>query len=73
MSAPDEAQRPLLRVVGGGEPTDEELAALTVAVTTLASAAEAADRPKSRWNDRRSQLRHPLYPGPGAWVAAARR
>ncbi|HWC34986.1 MAG TPA: acyl-CoA carboxylase subunit epsilon [Mycobacteriales bacterium] len=48
--------RPSLRVISGGEPTDEELAAL-VAVLTARPAAAPADPPS---------LRRPLPP----WVAS---
>ena len=68
-----ESQAPLLRVVGGGEPTDEELAALVAAVATVAARGSGETPARSRWNDRRAQLRRPLHPGPGAWMAAARR
>lgn len=74
MSTPTGDDRPLLRVIRGGEPTAEELAALVTAVAAAAAAVDADDDPPpSRWNDRRAQLRRPLHPGPGAWVAAARR
>ena len=73
MSDTGEGRAPLLRVVGGGEPTAEELAALVAAVTTMATAEDRRTPVRSRWNDRRAQLRRPLHPGPGAWVAAARR
>jgi hypothetical protein len=67
----DEA--PLLRVIRGGQPTAEELAALTAAVAAVTAAADRAATRRSRWNDRAAHLRRPLRPGPGAWVAAARR
>ena len=73
MTSDDQSRAPLLRVVGGGQPTDEELAALVSAVATLAAAGDRQKTPPSRWNDRQGQLRRPLHPGPGAWVAAARR
>ena len=64
---------PLLRVVHGGEPTPEELAALTVAVSRLRAARNnAAEKPTSVWTDRSSALRRPLRAGPGAWVASGR-
>jgi hypothetical protein len=71
-ATPDEVP-PLLRVVGGGTPTDEELAALVTVVT--AATAAAADEPDTRargWADRGAGLRRPLRPGPGAWVASGR-
>ncbi len=61
--------QPLLRVVRG-DATPEEIAAL-VAVLLARSADTAAPRPDRSvpgfWSDRASQLRRPLYPGPGAW------
>jgi Acyl-CoA carboxylase epsilon subunit len=67
-----ERERPVLRVVRG-DPTDEELAALTVAVAALARGPSAtpAPAPRSRWADRASLLRKVLHPGPGAWRASA--
>jgi hypothetical protein len=51
-----------------GEPSDEELAALTVALAALADIAvpEPPGRP-STWLDRAYQLRRPVHPGTGAW------
>ena len=67
------SRTPLLRVVRGN-PTDEELAALTVVLAAKAAAATPApEPPRSRWRDRASLLRTPLHPGPGAWRAALRR
>ena len=66
---------PLLRVVHGGEPTAEEVAALVAAVQlrqAAAAATEATPLP-SRWASHRDLLRTPLAPGPGAWVASTRR
>ena len=63
---------PLLRVVSG-EPTDEELAALTVVVAAL-----SRRRPRRRpapvgaWAARTDLVRTPLQPGPGGWRAAGR-
>lgn len=70
-----EAVRPLLRVIRGGEPTAEETAALVTVLASLAAragAGAAEPTPPSRWASRRSALRQPLHPGPGAWVASAR-
>jgi hypothetical protein len=71
-AAPD---RPALRVVGGGEPTAEELAALTVVLATRAGRSDAGGPPpaRSRWADRRRLLRAALEPGPAGWLASARR
>lgn len=63
--------RPLLRVVRG-EPSDEELAALTAVVAAAASQPEPeAPAPRSAWADPAHRLRAPLRPGPGAWRASA--
>ncbi len=65
--------RPLLRVVRG-EPTDEELAALTVVVAALA----VRERPRRRpvpvgaWASPADAHRWPLRPGAGGWRAAGR-
>lgn len=61
------AETPLFSVVKG-EPTPEELAALTAVVLSLESA-EAADleKPSVRHWVRRQQLRLGPTPGPGAW------
>jgi len=48
--------RPVLRVIHGGEPTDEELAALVAVVTARAAAGDEEPKP----------LRQPL----SAWVAS---
>ncbi len=63
-------RQPLLRVVRG-EPTAEELAALTVVVATL-----SRRRPRRRpapvgaWASPSHLLRRPLAAGPGGWRAA---
>jgi hypothetical protein len=60
----------MLRIVGG-EPSDEELAALIVALAALAdfAAPEPPARP-SAWLDPAYRLRRPLHPGAGAWRAS---
>jgi hypothetical protein len=68
----EDGSRPALRVVHGGDPGPEALAALVVA---LASAAPNADRKAQRrsgWTDRQALVRSPLDHGPGCWVASAR-
>jgi len=65
-------ERPGLVVVHGGVPTDEEVAALVVALSAAAPPADEKPTAGSRWADRRALLRRPLTPGPGAWVASAR-
>jgi hypothetical protein len=69
-----EGQPPLLRVVHGGEPTAEELAALVAAVTAATAVGDAPPRSgrPGRWADRGSLLRQPLVAGRGAWVRSAR-
>jgi hypothetical protein len=63
--------RPLLRVVRG-EPSAEELAALTTVV--LAAAGRGAAAPavpgRSAWADRSTLVRRAIHPGPGAWRAS---
>ena len=71
----DEAPaRPVLRIVRG-EPTPEELAALTavLAATGSGGGEPEPERPRSLWADRVSLVRRPLVPGRGAWKASARR
>ncbi|CAH0264351.1 hypothetical protein SRABI83_03468 [Arthrobacter sp. Bi83] len=60
-------ETPLFSVVKG-EPTPEELAALTAVVLSIGSA-ETADstKPSVRHWVRREQLRLAPTPGPGAW------
>ncbi|MFH5880472.1 acyl-CoA carboxylase subunit epsilon [Arthrobacter sp. NA-172] len=61
------AAEPLLSVVKG-DPTPEELAALTAVVASLGSPQEAeAAPPSTRQWLRRQQLRLDPTPGPGAW------
>jgi hypothetical protein len=66
-----EERRALFRIVRG-EPSDEEVAALTV-VLAAALQAPASTRPRvvDRWSDPAARLRAPLHPGPGAWRASA--
>jgi hypothetical protein len=67
-----QSRPPLLRVVRG-EPSAEELAALTVVVAAL-----SRRRPRRRvtpvggWAARSSAVRTPSQPGPGGWRAAGR-
>jgi acyl-CoA carboxylase epsilon subunit len=64
---------PLLRVVRG-EPTAEELAALTVVVAALSRQRRPRRRPTpvGAWASRADVVRTPLQPGPGGWRAAGR-
>jgi hypothetical protein len=71
--ATPEERRALFRVVRG-EPTDEELAALTVVIAAAASAGgPPPEKPRDLWSEPASLLRTPLppSPGPGAWKASA--
>jgi acyl-CoA carboxylase epsilon subunit len=71
MSQPADAA-PLLRVARG-DPTPEEIAALsTVLAAGAATAAGTPPPPRStrRWADRASMMRQPVLAGPGAWRAS---
>jgi hypothetical protein len=64
-------------VVVRGEPTAEELAALTAVLSARAGAARSAEEPPparpSGWRDRSRLVRGaPPRPGPGAWRLSAR-
>ena len=69
----EQPQRPLLRVVRG-EPTAEELAALTVVVAALAQRRGPRRRPVpvGAWGSSVHAHRRPLQVGPGGWQAAGR-
>ncbi|HLM06903.1 MAG TPA: acyl-CoA carboxylase subunit epsilon [Blastococcus sp.] len=65
-------QGPLLRVVRG-EPSAEELAALTVVVAALSQRRERRrPTPVGAWASFADGQRRPLQPGPGGWRAAGR-
>jgi hypothetical protein len=68
----DDVVRPLLRVVLG-EPSAEELAALTAVVAALS---QRRDRPRptpvGAWAARSDVVRRPLHHGPGGWHASGR-
>ena len=68
-----EPQRPLLRVVKG-EPSAEELAALTVVVAALSQQRRPRRRPTpvGAWASFADTHRRPLRPGPGGWRASGR-
>ena len=57
---------PRLRVVAGGEPTPQELAALVVALATRTAAAEPPPK-RSAWADRAALMRRPLRHGKDMW------
>lgn len=60
-----ETDEPLLQVLAG-DPTPEELAALTAVVATLGSVEEGTPAHDRVWQ-RRAALRMRPAPGPGAW------
>ncbi|MGH3979587.1 MAG: acyl-CoA carboxylase subunit epsilon [Pseudonocardiaceae bacterium] len=63
--------QPVLRIVRG-DPSDEEVAALTAVVAGLGSpSVPEPPRPRSAWADPASRLRVPLRPGPDAWRGSA--
>jgi hypothetical protein len=65
--AAESPETPLLSVLKGN-PTPEELAALTAVVASLSTpAAPAAAKPTVRHWVRRQRLRLDPTPGPGAW------
>ena len=71
MSAEQE-ERPLLRVLSGA-PTDEELAALTAVVASLAAARpRRRPTPVGAWSSSADAMRQYLRAGPGAWRAVGR-
>ena len=56
-----------------GEPTLEELAALTVVVATLAQRrSRRRPTPVGAWASSADGHRRPLQPGPGGWRASGR-
>jgi hypothetical protein len=64
--------RPLLRVVKG-EPSAEELAALTVVVATLSQRrSRRRPTPVGAWASYSDAHRRPLHVGHGGWRAAGR-
>jgi hypothetical protein len=66
------SEEPLLRIVRG-EPSTEELAALTVVVAAL-SQRRSLHRPTpvGAWASHADAHRRSLQPGPGGWRAAGR-
>jgi hypothetical protein len=67
-----EQRRPLLRVVRG-EPSAEELAALTVVVAALSQRrSRRRPTPVGAWASPADAHRRPLRPGTGGWRASAR-
>ncbi len=71
----DEPTRPVLRIVRG-DPTPEEVAALTAVLAAASGGGEPEpdrDRgPASAWVEREALVRRPLTPGPDAWRMSLR-
>jgi hypothetical protein len=68
----EQPQRPLLRVVKG-EPSAEELAALTVVVAALSQRRRRRrTTPVGAWAWNADLVRRPLQVGAGGWRAAGR-
>jgi len=69
------ASGPVLEVVAG-DPSAEDLAALTVALSAVLAARGAPagqpGRAASGWADRSRLMNAPLRPGPDAWCRSAR-
>ena len=66
------SETPLLRVVSG-DPTDEELAALTAVVAALSQRrTRRRPVPVGAWASYADAHRQPLQPGPGGWRASGR-
>jgi hypothetical protein len=65
---------PVIRVESGN-PTDDELAAVVVAIAALRKAAAEvtarAAQGRSSWASPLRLVRQPLHPGPGQWRARA--
>jgi hypothetical protein len=71
-SGPHSSDRPLLRVVRG-EPSAEELAALTVVVAALSQRrTRRRPTPVGTWASFGNSHRQPLRSGPGGWRASGR-
>jgi hypothetical protein len=68
--ATPQERRALFRVVHG-EPSDDEIAALTVVLAAAAAAPPSstsrAPAVRGRWSDPSARFRTPLHPGPDAW------
>lgn len=71
---PDEAApaRPVLRIVRG-DPSPEEVAALTAVIATASGGGSEPEEtgPRSAWTERESLVRRRITPGPGAWRMSA--
>jgi hypothetical protein len=64
---------PFLRVVHGGDPSPDEVAALVAALRLVAGRTDGQPpERRSSWADRAAGVRTPLRTGPGAWRASGR-
>lgn len=60
--------------ITSGNPTPEEVAAVTVLLLSIARSRTAGGQPPQQvggWADPALRLRRPLPPGPGAWRASS--
>lgn len=71
-SSSGDSIEPFLRVVSG-DPTPDELAAVTVVLAALARSGErpTSPPPAGGWTDLSLRIRRVPAPGPGAWRSAA--
>jgi len=66
------SEQPLLRIVRG-EPSAEEIAALTVVAAAMSGRRERRrPTPVGAWASYADAHRQPLRPGPGGWRASGR-
>jgi len=68
-------EEPLVILVVRGHPTPDEIAALTVVLSSLrpgTGVAEPAPTRPGGWSSRRRALRTSVRPGPGAWRMSGR-
>jgi hypothetical protein len=70
---PDDATPPVLRIIRG-TPTPEDLAVLAAVLSAaqVESSEPPAGVPPRTWAAHWRQLRPPIRPGPGAWLASSR-
>jgi hypothetical protein len=75
-AAPEPAESGPLVTIVRGEPTDAELAALSVVVDALVRRESKPSAPEgpagALWAAKRQLMRPQLHPGPGAWRASVR-
>ncbi len=63
-------EQPVLRIVAGN-PTPDEVAAVTVLLTALSRGAAPDTPPPGGWSDLSLRIRRMPAPGPGAWRNSA--